>query len=66
LTKNRELIISPKVSRGQLGKFLAEIESEGIKIVNVDPQNLRGLRTKLSTLYTSQSASYVVVDKPTK
>jgi len=66
LTKNRELIISPKVSRGQLGKFLAEIESEGIKIVNVDPQNLRGLRTKLSTLYTSQSANYVVVDRPTK
>ena len=66
MTKNRELIISPKVSRGQLGKFLVEIESEGIKIVNVDPQNLRGLRTKLSTLYTSQSASYVVVDKPTK
>jgi len=66
LTKNRELIISPKVSRGQLGKFLAEIESEGIKIVNVDPQNLRGLRTKLSTLYTSQSARYVVVDRPTK
>ena len=66
MTKNRELIISPKVSRGQLGKFLAEIESEGIKIVNVDPQNLRGLRTKLSTLYTSQSARYVVVDRPTK
>jgi 3-dehydroquinate synthase II len=66
LTKNRELIISPKVSRGQLGKFLAEIKSEGIKIVNVDPQNLRGLKTKLSTLYTSQSANYVVVNRPTK
>ncbi|HET6458971.1 MAG TPA: 3-dehydroquinate synthase II [Nitrosopumilaceae archaeon] len=66
MTKNRELIISPKVSRGQLGKFLAEIESEGIKIVNVDPQNIRGLKTKLSTLYTSQNASYVIVDRPTK
>ncbi|MGI0027146.1 MAG: 3-dehydroquinate synthase II [Nitrosopumilaceae archaeon] len=66
MTKNRELIISPKVSRGQIGKFLAEIESEGIKIVNVDPQSLRGLKTKLSTLYTSQSARYVLVDRPTK
>ncbi|HWY33897.1 MAG TPA: 3-dehydroquinate synthase II, partial [Nitrosopumilaceae archaeon] len=66
MTKNRELIISPKVSRGQLGKFLAEIESEGIKIVNVDPQSIRGMKTKLSTLYTSQSARYVIVDKPTK
>lgn len=60
------MIISPKVSRGQIGKFLAEIESEGIKIVNVDPQSLRGLKTKLSTLYTSQSARYVLVDRPTK
>lgn len=66
MTKSRELIISPKISRGQLGKFLTEIEKEGIKIVNVDPKSLRGIRTRLSTLHTSQSASYVVVDKPTK
>ncbi len=66
MTKNRELIISPKVSRGQLGKFLTEIESEGIKIVNIDPQSLKGMKTKLSTIHTSQNASHVVVDKPTK
>ena len=66
MTKNRELIISPKVSRGQLGKFLTEIANEGIKIVNVDPQSIRGIKTKLSTIYPSQSANYVVVDKPTK
>ncbi len=66
MTKSRELIISPKVSRGQLGKFLTEIEKEGIKIANVDPQSLRGIKTRLSTIHTSQSANYVVVDKPTK
>ena len=66
MSKNRELIISPKVSRGQLDKFLTEIANEGIKIVNVDPQSTRGMKTKLSTLYTSQSASYVIVDKPAK
>jgi 3-dehydroquinate synthase II len=66
LAKNRELVISPKVSRGQLGKFLANIRNEGIKIVNLDPQSMRGMKTKLSTLYQSQSANYVVVDKPAK
>ncbi len=66
MTKSRELIISPKVSRGQLGKFLAEIEKEGIKIVNADPQSLRGIKTRLSTIHSSQSANYVIVAKPTK
>ena len=66
MSKNRELIIAPKVSRGQLGKFLSEIENEGIKIVNLDPNNLKGIRTKLSTVYTSTNADYVIVDKVTK
>jgi len=66
LTKSRELIISPKVSRGQLGKFLTEIEKEGIRIVNADPQSLRGIKTRLSTIHTSQSSNYVIVAKPTK
>lgn len=66
MTKSRELIISPKVSRGQLGKFLTEIEKEGIKIVNADPQSLRGIKTRLSTIHSSQSANYVIVAKPTK
>ena len=66
MTKSRELIISPKVSRGQLGKFLTEIEKEGIRIVNADPQSLRGIKTRLSTIHTSQSSNYVIVAKPTK
>ena len=63
MTKNRELIISPKVSRGQLGKFLLELEKEGIKVVNVEPKSLKGIRTKLSTIYNSESANYVILDK---
>jgi 3-dehydroquinate synthase II len=66
LTKSRELIIAPSVSRGQLGKFLTDIEKEGIHIVNADPLSLKGLKTKLTTIYASQSSHYVVVDKPTK
>ena len=66
MSKNRELIIAPKVSRGQLGKFLSEIENEGIKIVNLDPSSLKGIRTKLSTIHTSTNADYVIVDKVSK
>ena len=66
MTKNREFAIAPKVPRGQLVKFLTEIEKEGIKIVNVDPSVLKGLKTKLTTIYTSQNADYVIVDKATK
>ena len=63
MTKSRELIISPKVSRGQIGKFLLELEKEGIKIVNADPKSLKGIKTKLATLYNSESANYTVLDK---
>ena len=66
MVKSRELIIAPNVSRGQLGKFLTEIEKEGIKIVNVDPSSLRGLKTKLGTIHTSQYSNYVIVEKATK
>jgi len=54
------------VPRGQLVKFLTEIEKEGIKIVNIDPSVLKGLKTKLTTIYASQNADYVIVDKATK
>ena len=66
MAKTRELIIAPKVSRAELGKFLTAIEREGIKIISVDPQSLRGIKTKVLTLYTSTSANYVIVDKVTK
>ncbi len=66
MSKNRELIIAPKVSRGQLGKFLSELEKEGIKIVNLDPVDLKGIKSKLSTVHTSTNADYVIVDKITK
>ena len=66
MSKNRELIIAPKVSRGQLGKFLSELEKEGIKIVNLDPIDLKGIKSKLSTVHTSTNADYVIVDKITK
>jgi len=66
LSKNRELIIAPKVSRGQLGKFLSEIENEGIRTVSLDPADLKGIKTKMSTIHTATNANYVIVDKVTK
>ena len=66
MAKSRELIIAPNVSRGQLGKFLTEIEKEGIKIVNLDPSSLKGLRTKLATIHASQNSNFVIVEKATK
>ncbi|HZS74304.1 MAG TPA: 3-dehydroquinate synthase II [Candidatus Nitrosotalea sp.] len=66
MSKNRELIIAPKVSRGQLGKFLSEIENEGIRTVSLDPADLKGIKTKMSTIHTATNANYVIVDKVTK
>ena len=66
MTKSRELIIAPSVSRGQLRKFLTEIENEGIKIVNTDPSNLKGWKTRLATIHTSQNSNYVISDKATR
>ena len=66
MSKNRELIIAPKVSRGKLGKFLSEIEKEGIKMVSLDPAYLKGIKSKVSTIHTSTNSDYVIVDKITK
>ena len=66
MSKSRELIIAPKVSRAQMEKFLIEIEKEGIRTVNLDPANLKGVRTKLSTMHSSTNADYVIVDKISK
>lgn len=63
MTKNRELIIAPQVSRVQLGKFLFEIEKEGIKTVSIDPQSLKGIKTRLATIFASPSADYVILDR---
>jgi 3-dehydroquinate synthase II len=61
LEKSKELVILPKVSKPQLGKFLAGLEKEGIKTIYLDPK-LVG-KSRLSTIYTSPSAKYVVLEK---
>lgn len=61
MEKSKELVILPKVSKSQLGKFLAELENEGIKTVYLDPKLLG--KSKLATMHTSPNAKYVVLEK---
>jgi 3-dehydroquinate synthase II len=63
LAKSRELIILPKVSKPQLGKFLLQLENEGINLVYLDPKSITKIKTKLETIYPSLNANYVVLEK---
>ena len=63
MSKNRELIISPKVSTAQLTKFLPQLEAEGIKMVYLDPKKIRNKKTKLETVYPSSLAGHVILEK---
>ena len=65
MSKNRELIISPKGSQAQLAKFLPQLEEEGVKMVYLDPKKLGKKKTKLQTVFPSNSANYVILEKET-
>ncbi|MEK6971598.1 MAG: 3-dehydroquinate synthase II, partial [Thermoproteota archaeon] len=65
MSKSRELIILPKVSKNQLGKFLVNLKNEGINIVYLDPKILTRTKTRLASLFPSTSANYVILDKDT-
>lgn len=51
------------MQRPHLGKFLTQLEGEGINIVYVDPKNITKFKTKLETIYPSSVANYVVLEK---
>ena len=61
MTDNKQLIIQPKVSKNQLVKFVNNLEEEGIKTVFADPRILK--KTKIQTIFPSQDANYVILDK---
>ena len=60
---NKQIIIQPKVAKNHLAKFVKNLEDEGIRMVFVDPKSLG--KTKVQTVFTSQNADYVILDKPT-
>ena len=59
---NKQLIIQPKVAKNHLAKFVKNLEDEGIRMVFADPKSLG--RTKIQTVFASQNADYVILDKP--
>ena len=59
MSKTRELIVSPRVPKAQLAKFLPQLEAEGVRMIYADPA---GLKTRLKTVYPSPKADYVVLD----
>jgi 3-dehydroquinate synthase II len=63
LAINKQIIIQPKVARNHLAKFVKNLEDEGIKMVFADPKSLG--KTKVQTIFPSQNADYVILDKPT-
>ena len=60
---NKQIIIQPKVAKNHLAKFVKNLEDEGIRMVFADPKSLG--KTKAQTVFTSQNADYVILDKPT-
>jgi len=63
LAINKQLIIQPKVAKNHLAKFVKNLEDEGIRTVFADPKSLG--KTKIQTIFPSQNADYVILDKPT-
>jgi 3-dehydroquinate synthase II len=63
LAINKQIIIQPKVARNHLAKFVKNLEDEGIRMVFADPKSLG--KTKVQTIFPSQNADYVILDKPT-
>ncbi|MFB5615491.1 MAG: 3-dehydroquinate synthase II [Candidatus Nitrosomaritimum yanchengensis] len=65
MSKTRELIISPKVSQGQLPKFLQQLKEEGINMVYLDPKKMGKTKSNLDTIFPSPNAKHVVIEKET-
>ena len=57
------MIISPKGSQTQLAKFIPQLEEEGIKMIYLDPKKIGKKKTKIKTVFPSNAADYVVLEK---
>lgn len=64
---DKQIIIEPQVPRNHLAKFIKNLEDEGIKIVFANPagEYAKLRKTKIQTIFPSQNADYVILDKPT-
>ncbi len=62
MTRNKQLIIQPKVGKNQFIKFVNQLEDEGISLIYADPKNMTNKKSKIQTIYPSTSAKYVILD----
>jgi len=51
------------VSQTQLPKFLEQLQSEGIRIVYLDPKKIGKTKSNLETIFPSINAKHVVIEK---
>ena len=62
MTRNKQLIIQPKVGKNQFIDFVNQLESEGVSLIYADPKNMTNKKSKIQTIYPSTSAKYVILD----
>jgi len=63
LVASKRLIIHPNVAKNHLVRFIKNLQEEGVKLVFVDPKKLT--KIKIQTIFPSQNANYVILDKIT-
>ena len=63
MTKNKQLIVQPKVGKNQFTKFVNQLENEGVTMIYADPNSISNKKSKIQTVYSSTNAKYVVLDK---
>ena len=63
MTKNKQLIVQPKVGKNQFTKFVNQLENEGVTMIYADPNSISNKKSKIQTAYSSTNAKYVVLDK---
>ena len=66
MTTDKLLIVQPKVGKNQLNKFIKNLDDEGVKHIYTDPKNITNKKSKMKTVFTTQNADYVVIDKDEK
>ena len=63
MVASKRLIIHPNVAKNHLVRFIKNLQEEGVKLVFVDPKKLT--KIKIQTIFPSQNANYVILDKIT-
>lgn len=66
MTRTRDLIIAPKVYGTRLERFVIQLREEGIKIIHANPKTISKKAGRISTIYASRDADYIIQDRQAK